>query len=95
MDSHRPKASKKTRGEMEKKEDEAVLGSYGYVLVIARKGLISAVARRDMARTLRLLYMSSCQSRGHRRDGTVPSSQADGEVSGPGSAEFSMVSALM
>lgn len=49
---------------MEKKEDEAVLGSYGCVLVPARRGFISAVARRDMARTPRFLYTTSCQSRG-------------------------------
>lgn len=57
---------------MKKKKDEAVLGSYGCVLVPARKGFISAVARRDMTGTLGLLYTTSCQSRGQGRDGFLP-----------------------
>lgn len=54
---------------MEKKEE---LGSYGCVLVPARKWFISAAGRRDMTRTPRLLHTTSCQSRGQGRGGFLP-----------------------
>lgn len=60
---------KKRRGKMEKKKE---LGSYGCVLVPARKGFISAVVRRGMTRTMRLLHTTSCQSRRQGRGGFLP-----------------------